>query len=731
MVELRAADLEFTSEEAKVFLSQATAGALSDRAMGLLEEHTEGWIVGLRLAALALRNAADPDAYLENFRGAELRYMMDYLADDVLSQQPPVIRECLLQCSILDRVSGPLCDAVVEIGTAHPSSYELISMMEDANLFIVPLDDEGQWYRFHQLFREMLHRQLKKSYSEEGIQALHRRASAWFEAQGSIEEAIRHAVAAQEPVKAAQIVERQVREALAHGDWFNLNHWLDLLPEGLADERPLLVLARAWQMATVFRFNELPPLIARAEYLYTSPTGEYAEQAQQAHKGEILGLKSLVAMATLQGHAAVELAERALELMPQHHELPRGATYMALGLALQSVGDLEGAIEVLPSCLDASQGDPDRAMYSATATLAAVHLRAGNLDEVIRVAWQPLNLGPDARPPTAGWSHYLIGVCHYLRNNLGAAERHFAAGAELHHHTTPKIFQENQFGLALTYQAQNRDGEADRICQELEALAAEPGYRGSLREIASFRARLELLRGQVESAHLRLAAPGPWTAQGLMIFLENPHLTYAHYLAVFGSGERSQEAAAMLTEFLETAEATHNRWRVLEGRLLRSLAYWVHGRRDEALADLEWAINFAGPREIVRPFIDLGPKMADLLRQMARRGAEPEYVYRLLAAFPEPATDIGPGTEPTPAVPTTPPSSAARDATGGLVEPLTEREMEVLVLLEKRLTNQEIAQQLVIALPTVKRHTSNIYAKLDVRNRREAVARARELAILS
>jgi LuxR family maltose regulon positive regulatory protein len=711
---------------------------LSDSALGLLEEHTEGWIVGLRLAALALRNAADPEAYVENFRGADLRYMMDYLADDVLAQQPPVIREYLLQCSILDRVAVPLCDAVVDVGTSQLSSHELIGSMVDANLFIVPLDDEGQWYRFHQLFRDMLHRQLRRSCTEEQILNLHRRASTWFEGQGSINEAIRHAVAAQDPIWAAQIVEGQVREALDHGDWFNLNHWLGLLPEGLADERLVLVLARAWQVATAFRFAELPALIARAEYLLSSRALHLDDEARRAQEGEILGLKSLVAMATLQGHAAVELAERALSLMPRHHELPRGATYTALGLALHSVGDIEKAIEVLPSRLETAGGRPDRAMYSATATLAAVHLRAGNLDEVIRVARQPLDLGADTRPPTAGWSHYLIGVCHYLRDQLEDAERHFAAGAELHHHTTPRIFQENQSGLALTYQAQSKVGEADRACKELEAVATEPGYRGSLHEIASLRARLELLQYQVEPVRHWPAAPGDWKAQGMMIFLEIPHLTYARYLVAGGGEERSQEATALLTDFLRTAKATHHHWRMLEGRALRSLAYWAQGRSEEALADLAWAVGFARPRGIIRPFIDLGPGMASLLRQMVRRGVEPEYANRLLAAFHEPVADTGRCPQPEPEAAPAPPlraadalsSPPARDAHGRLVEPLTEREMEVLVLLEERLTNREIAQRLVIALPTVKRHASNIYAKLDVGNRRQAVARARELAIL-
>jgi LuxR family maltose regulon positive regulatory protein len=225
MVELRASDLEFTPEEARAFLRRASAGTLSDKAMGLLEEYTEGWIAGLRLTALALRNAADPEAYVEGFRGAELRYTMDYLANDVLSHQPPIVREFLLQTSVLDRLSGPLCDAVVAFGAAYPSGQEIISLLEDANLFIVPLDNEDHWHRYHQLFREMLRRQLEQSYGEGEIQALHRRASAWFEDRGSVEEAIRHAVAAQEPVGAAQIVERQVREALDHGDWFSLGHW--------------------------------------------------------------------------------------------------------------------------------------------------------------------------------------------------------------------------------------------------------------------------------------------------------------------------------------------------------------------------------------------------------------------------------------------------------------------------------------------------------------------------
>jgi LuxR family maltose regulon positive regulatory protein len=708
--------------------------------MGLLEGHTEGWIVGLRLATLALRNASDPEAYVKSFLGTDLRYMMDYLADDVLSQQPSRVREFLLQTSVLERVSAPLSDAVVEFETAHPSSHELISALEEANLFIIRLDDKGQWYRYHQLIREILRRQLGQSYSEEEIRSLHRRASAWFEAQGSIEEAIRHAMAAQERIGAAQIVERQVRGALDGGAWFNLRHWLELLPEGLTDERLGLILAKCWQLASVFRFMELPPLIERAEDLSASHTFELDEQAQRAHEGEILGLKSLVAMSTLQGKVAVELAEQALELIPRHYEFPRGATFFALGLALQLTGELERAVEVLPAAPKTDGGHPDRSTYTAIASLAAAHLRAGKLDECIRTASWTLNLKFDiGRPPTVGWLHYLSGVCYYLRDEVEKAERHFSAGVELHHHTTPKIFQENQFGLALTYQAQGRADAADQICQELEDLAIEAGHRGSLREITSFRARLELQRGQVEGVHHWLIGPGPWVPQGLMIFLEIPHLTYAHYLVACGTPERSGEAAAILTEFLQTAEATHNGWRVLEGRALRSLALWAQGRREEALDDLERALEFARPRGIVRPFINLGPSMANLLRLMVRKGTEVDYAQRLLGAFHEPVTNIGRGLTPQPAAPAGPASSVAGaplsppagEASGGLVEPLTKREMEVLLLLEERLTNYEIAQRLVIALPTVKRHASSIYAKLGVRSRREAVAQARELGILS
>ncbi len=756
ITEIRAEDLRFSLDEARAFLESALGRRLSDEAIALLEQRTEGWIAGLRLAGLSMRAEADAEAFVRRFKGTH-RNLADYLVTEVLAHQPPAVQEFLLCTSILDRFCAPLCDAILSEGPtlapapsgrtarAHsagatkedgllsiavgaPSSFVLrpssasqgiLEALERANLFLVPLDDERGWYRYHHLFQDLLRNKLRAQVSAGEVAALQRSASAWCAEQGLIPEALRYALAAGDFVEAAQLVEEKWYEVLNRGDWRVLERWLDMLPEEITRQRPGLPVARAWTLLFQFRLGEIEPLLGKAEAKLDRGEATLSEADELALRGAIDALLSYTWRVLHDDvQRSLACAERALGRVPTTFAIARGIALDFQCLAYEAAGRKEDAVKLLTEALDAPTLH-GAARMQAFIALSLTHLLAGDLYQLDRTASRFLEQAIQEENPTSiGWAHYLLGQVRYEWNDLEAAARHFSAVADRRHSASFITVLGSMLSLARVRLAQGRPEQAQETLATLREHSLKVTRTASYPETEAFQAWLALTQGDIASAAQWTHSFDPHQAQEPFNVLHPPSLTRNRILIDQGTRAGLAEAVRHLQEQLMAAEERHNTRRAIQIRTHLALAYDAQGKGQDALQALEGAVALARLGGFIRTFVDLGSEMAHLLRQLAVQGIAPDYVGRIMAAFPE----IPAAPEAVPAI--------RQDAQARLVEPLTERELEVLQLLGHRLSDQEIAQALSISVLTAKTHARNIYQKLGVSGRKQAVAKAKSLGIL-
>ncbi|MEO3859978.1 LuxR C-terminal-related transcriptional regulator [Acrocarpospora sp. B8E8] len=723
LVEIRAADLRFTPEEAGAYLNGVMGLVLTARDVAALEGRTEGWIAALQLAALSMQGRDDTAAFIDSFAGDD-RYIVDYLAEEVLHRQPEHVRHFLLRTSILDRLSGPLCDVV----TGQDGGKAKLAALERGNLFLVPLDDRRRWYRYHQLFADVLQAHLLDEQPEE-VPDLHRRASVWYEQNGDPSEAIRHALAAEDFGRAADLVElaipamrRNRQEAAAYS-------WLRVLPDELVRVRPVLSVGFAGVLLAVGELEGVEGRLRDAERWMDTTTGigkgspapsaemvvvddeefrrlpgtiELYRAAQALARGDVLG--------------AVGHARRALDLAPGEDHLLRAAAAGLLGLAFWASGDLEPAHRAYAECMAGLRraGHVSDTLGCAIA-LADIRLAQGRLGEAMRTYEHALQLAPDQGGSVLrGTADMCVGMSeiHRERGDLHAATQHLLRGQELGEHTgLPQNRYRRRVAMARIRQAEGDLGGAFDLLNE-----AERRYMSDLfpnvRPIPAMRARLYVARGELGEALGWAREQGLSVQDDLSYLREFEHITLARVLLAQYTTERSTHAATQLLErLLQAAEEGERTGSVIEILVLQALAHQTRGGIPAALTSLRRALTLSEPEGYVRVFADEGPPMASLLKAAAKQGIAPNYVRRLLAA-------TGKTEDSTP-------------RNQGLIEPLSERELDVLRLLGTDLNGPDIARQLIVSLNTVRTHTKNIYAKLGVNNRRAAVRRAEELDLLS
>ncbi|MBN1400923.1 MAG: AAA family ATPase, partial [Anaerolineae bacterium] len=715
LTEIRAADLRFTPNEAASFLNQIMGLSLSARDIAVLAGRTEGWAAGLQLAALSMQGRPPQgiNAFVAAFGGSH-RHIMDYLADEVMAQQPIEIHDFLCQTSLLDQLTAPLCDAV----TGRDDSYALLHRLERANLFLVPLDDQGLWYRYHHLFAEFLRNHLRHD-QRDLIPALHRRASDWYARHGMTAEAIEHALQADDMGRAADLIERTAEATLMHSEIGALLRWADALPDAVVSAHPTLCVYYAWALLLAGRpLREVEAHIAQADADQTgAPT-------------YLAPLRALIAI--LQGNVAlaVRVNQEALQAIPPDNPFLRDVVTWCLGMCHSLRGDLNAAIQSFERAGDGAQraGNPMIAVI-AHCHVAEMLIQQGQLKRAWDVYQHALDLaspggGEDERLPIAGSA--LLG--------LGEVARHWGRVEEAERYLTQ--------GLALT----RRWGEIGTLDAYISLARLKLG-RGELQvareyldEAGDLAARfdatelddtlVELHAAQLAIAEGDLPAAERWAErQGLgasptipapdesdeafflsHVMREAKYLTHARLLLA-----RDQPLAAirMLDQLLPVARQQGRVTALIEMLALRALALWMAGRAVEALMPLEEALALGEPEGFVASFADVGPEMARLLYEAASQGMAPVYIGRLLSAMPSPSR---------------PPEAEA--LVEKLVEPLSEREVEVLQLVAEGLSNARIAQRLSITVRTVKWHTSNIYGKLNVTSRTQAIVKARMLGIL-
>lgn len=713
MLEIRAVDLRFTHEEAKFYLEDVLGEELDHNTVSSLTKSTEGWITGLRLAALSMQGQEDLKASVSILEESSTFYVRDYLFNEVLSRQSQDIQEFLMKTSILDLFCSELCDAVIGDSTSHI----LLEKLARLNLFLIHLDMEHKWHRYHHLFRDLLHYRMNRTYSQEEIHELHRRASTWYGKKGLIQKAFDHAIAAEEMDIAVQLIEISRHELLNVEDWYTLEKLLNRLPEEFVQERPALLLARAWTLELRYQISMIPPILQEVETLLSNEGAVWTESEVQNARGEIDALKSLIYYTNDEGARALESALCALERIPVAHTFARSIALILMALAYHSIGQSKLAV----SKLNAFLAETRSKTIIARVLIGQIYIHMLNGDfyhaEHVLNQFQPVT--DEARLTVSKVvAHWVLGRINYERNNLNEASKHFSVVIELRYSAQFIMVHDSMLALAMIKHAQGLPENGASTLADLRKFSNERGILGRLREIDSFEARLALQSGD-EGRAIQWAQSFPSDISPfILFFLEIPIISKAQILIAQGTDSSIKEATLLLEKLLDYTETMHNIYHKIRILACLSLAYQAQGRIKDAQDALECSLRLARPGGFLRTFVDLGPKMAGLLRQLADWDLETDYILKILAAFSGRSQ-------------TRENHRSGKALTNDdLIEPLTRREREVLVFLGKWLSDKEIAKELVISPRTVKKHNGNIYAKLGVQDRMRAVEKAKELGLL-
>src|SRR6266700_867475 len=729
LAELRAVDLRFTAEEAAALLREATGGELPGEAVAALAVRTEGWAAGLQLAALSLRGQADPAGFVAAFSGSH-RYVLDYLTEEVLERQGEQMRGFLLETSVLDRLSGALCDAV----TGRTDGQAMLEQVERAGLFLVPLDEVRGWWRYHHLFADLLQARLQLERPGR-VPVLHRNAAAWCEERGLADDAVRHALAAGEPVWAARLMERHFdAQFYLRGEGATVQRWIATLPAELVTARPRLLLAQALLVLASGRVEAAGPPLDAAERAFTSAADEPFESTVGVESW-LLNVPATVTtqrayLAALRGDAegAASFASRALLEIGEDEWMVASIARWNLALAEWLRGQLAEAERVLSSTISEWRAVGERGLAAVMRDhLGQVQRAQGRLDAAHGTYREALaSTAPPGGPamPGAGAAHVGLAEVAYERNELDTALRHIAQGIPLCRQFvyTPPLAT-GLATLAWIRQANGDPGGASEAMGQAERAAPGPGVTVLLNPVPVQRAPLQLAQGDLSAAArwARQRDLGPDDEPGYP--REPEYLALARVLL---AQDRPGPALALLKRLHAAAAAQGRTGSAIEILALLALASAAMGDEDAALGCLASALTFGCPQGYVRVFADEGPPMAALLGrlftaqragQAAFRSVPLGYLTRVLRAFGGKEVVEPAGRSTAQAVP-------------GLAEQLTARELEVLALLAAGAPNPRIAGELVVTLDTVKKHVSHLLGKLGAANRTEAVTRARQLGLI-
>jgi LuxR family maltose regulon positive regulatory protein len=726
LVEVRAAELRFTADEAAAYLNETMGLELAAGEVAALEGRTEGWIAALQLAALSMQGRDDVAGFIAGFAGDD-RYVVDYLVEEVVQRQSEQVQAFLLQTSILGRLSGPLCDAV----TGQDGGKAMLGGLDRGNLFVVPLDDRRQWYRYHQLFADVLQARLLDE--QPGmVPDLHRRASDWYEQHGERAVAVRHAMAAEDFDRAADLLELAIPAWGRERQETMLRGWLEMLPDEIFHDRPVLSIGYVGARMSTGEIEGIDPHLRNVERWLDAASGWLEGSAPRPtgmvvmDDAEFRRLPGWVEVyragqALVRGDPAttVRFGREALGLLSADDHLGQGAATALMGLAAWGSGDLETAHEAYAKCMTSLEraGHVSDVLGCAIA-LADIQQVQGRLGAAMRTFEQSLQLaaGRDV-PVLRGTADMYVGISTILRErgDLEAARQYLLRSQELGEHIgLPQNPYRWRVAMARVLEA---DGDLEGAIGLLDE--AERVYAGdfspNVRPVPAVRARAWILQGRVDEALAWARDEGLSFDDDLSYLREFEHVTLARALLARHERARAHdslgEATRLVERLLRAAEDGHRTGSVIEILVLQALALHLSGDLPAALVALERALTLAEPEGYARIFVDEGPALAPLLKAAAKQGIAASYVGRLLTALA--------GT-----------AERAPDQ-GRLIEPLSDRELVVLRQLGSDLDGPDIARELIVSLNTVRTHTKNIYAKLGVNSRRAAVRRAEELDLMS
>jgi LuxR family maltose regulon positive regulatory protein len=721
LTEIRAADLRFSRSEAADFLNQVMGLNLSSQDIAELETRTEGWIAGLQLAAISMQGRKDYTGFIKSFTGGH-RLVLDFLIEEVLDRQEENIQDFLLQTSVLNRLTGPLCDAL----TGQDNSQHTLEALYRANLFIVPLDGDRCWYRYHHLFADLLRQRMRTDHPEM-VPVLHNLASEWYEGKGLFDPAIDHSLKGGNFERSATLMEVNADAIWRRGELDKLFRWFEQLPAEILLSKPILCIYDAWHQFISGHQEAAERRLEAAEIAFSQiferESGNTAEIPDSERildlgiPGKAAAIRAELAFFRGDLQTLKKYAQLALELLPPEETSYRSAATAALGDAYGLWGDLEKAYQARQEAVKLSKaGDNHYLRLIATMKLAVNLRQQGRLLEIVDLLEEELQLVKEAgmsQTDVFGCIYAIWGEVLVEFNDLEAGTDLAAKGVKLARRGSDVgLIGWSHLCFIRTLFSNRKYAKAEGILSETEKMHREVGMPPWIMgRMAAWKARIRIAEEKDQQALLELQKRGITTEGEISLQRINEHIVLGRILI---SQKRWEEAAVFLERIGDAVDLGGHIPLRVELLILQALVYQAENDTDQALKILDQALNLAEPRGFFRLFVDEGPFMARLLYDALDRGITSDYVNRLLAAFP----------------PTEPDGGKPQPDQSGLVEPLSDRELEVLQLIAAGLTNPEIASRLFLSVHTVKTHTRNIYGKLNVHNRTQAIARSQQLGLL-
>ena len=705
ITEIRAADLKFTSEEAVFFLKDAMKLEANDEVVSILYEKTEGWPAGLRLTGLYLRHFGNPSMLTVSQPGSD-RYTMDYLATEVLAKLPKKLQEFLIKTSILDRVCNPLCEAVT--GDSEPEEQTELEQLSKFDLFLTPLDNIQYWYRYHHLFQQLLKEEMQNKYDPDEIASLHSLASEWFSKNGYVEEAIHHSLEAGDTTTAVSIIAKNRATLMNDENWQLLDRWVRMFPREVIESEPELLLSEVWFHLNLRRAKEIFPVLDRVNDLIVKMPESLA--SGQRLLGEVELRRSMLSYFTGDLSGSMKSAKKALENIPPDWWMLKAQARLYLSVTYQAMGDPQQAFDILNTSgeMENNRGFLRRMRVNACfnqwlrSDLTGMGFSAG---QVFEEYYQS-----DLQVETTSWSRYFLGLFHYERGNPVEAERYLLPTVLQPYQSYLLCFINSAAVLALAYQAMNQPDKANETVNKMVSISLEIPSSKGLYIAKALQAELALRQG-------RLADAIQWAQQNdqpILIpepFFYQPPLTLPRIMLDQDTPFSRQRASLELSKLYDYYTSIHNIPIQIKVLLMRALLQKTEDNEQTAFYFLGQALSLAEPGNFLRVFVDQGSPMEHLLKIYSRKKEITPYIELILSAFQQPG-------------------SSQHRANEALDAPLSPRELEVLVLLNKRFTDKEIAEELVVSLATVRSHNDHIGEKLGVQGRRSIVKAAKDQGVL-
>lgn len=722
MREIRGGDLRFSAEETALLIAQIVGRPVAEETAAAIADHTEGWPVGVRMAAMSLRASDDDLQFTRRYTEGGQKLVSDYLLGEVLDRMPNERRLLLLRTALVDRFCAPLIDVLAGQSLPDSSGYDFLQALWSSNFFLIALDVQGTWYRYHHLFRQLLLQQLHQVFSAEAVAGMHLQASNWFAAAGYIEDAIIHAVKACESQVAAKLVEKHVHEAVNLEEWRRVDRWVKLLPDE-ARRRPGILAIQAMLEQFRYRVGTMLPLLDAAEAGLQSGDCDYSPTQIEAWSGVINSYRATAFLPLNSPQDSLHFAHQAMQQVDPAALFVRSIAELWYIYALQQSGKPQQAIRLARQKLAGQTGPPDVRTNRMMLAQGATYYAEADVYALRNLARAYLELALRTKHQVSlGWANYFLGWCAYQENQLAEAEHYFSQVMDIRHLAHMRSAVDSIIGLAWTKFAAGEGGAVKELLQMLREFIIEQGLVSMLPLADSLALRLEMEGVNSEYEQDETAEVAVQMASDLW---ELPVLTACKRAIERGGTRRLASAEETLANCRSFAQTRNAKRQLLRIGVLQTLLQKARGDYQLALQTLRQTVLLAEPGGALRYFIDEGPALLPLLQELHTEGVASSFLGRILEAYPQGDAQATAGL-----------NGADRDRSAlsptavALMSELTNREMEVLILLGERLTNKEIAAQLSISPRTVKKHTINLYQKLEVDGRRQAVARAREVGIL-